>query len=408
MKKYLITVLFLLLAGCGGGGSGGSSSSTPTTPSTPTPLANTVPITVDGTFGAINRPYVSVTICAPGSSTCTTVDHVLVDTGSVGLRLLSTPAITALGLQSQATTAGNQLAECYYFASSYTWGTVKVADVKMAGETASSTSVQIVADASLPAVPNSCLSTGSTAQNTTAAIGANGILGVGATVYDCGAGCAATTNTANYYFTCTSSTCTNVAEPQAQQVGNVPALFSADNNGVLVQMPTISNSGAPSASGTLTFGIGTQSDNALGSAQVYSTDNNGYFTTAYKGTTYPDSFLDTGSEVFYFQDNSLPQCAASAQIFYYCPASITALSAVNTGGNGTAGTVDFNIENANTVLGDSNYAANDIGFALSALSSSDEFVTSFDWGLPFFYGRSVYLAFSGRTTPGGTGPYYAY
>ena len=32
----------------------------------------------------------------------------------------------------------------------------------------------------------------------------------------------------------------------------------------------------------------------------------------------------------------------------------------------------------------------------------------FDWGLPFFYGRSVYVAVVGRSTPGGAGPYWAF
>jgi hypothetical protein len=32
----------------------------------------------------------------------------------------------------------------------------------------------------------------------------------------------------------------------------------------------------------------------------------------------------------------------------------------------------------------------------------------FDWGLPFFYGRSVFVAIEGQSTPGGTGPYWAY
>ncbi|MBV9619664.1 MAG: DUF3443 family protein, partial [Gammaproteobacteria bacterium] len=32
----------------------------------------------------------------------------------------------------------------------------------------------------------------------------------------------------------------------------------------------------------------------------------------------------------------------------------------------------------------------------------------FDLGLPFFYGRNVYTAIEQQSTPGGTGPYYAY
>ena len=32
----------------------------------------------------------------------------------------------------------------------------------------------------------------------------------------------------------------------------------------------------------------------------------------------------------------------------------------------------------------------------------------FDWGLPFFYGRTVFTAIEGAATPGGAGPYWAY
>jgi hypothetical protein len=33
---------------------------------------------------------------------------------------------------------------------------------------------------------------------------------------------------------------------------------------------------------------------------------------------------------------------------------------------------------------------------------------SFDYGLPFFYGRSVYTAIEGRSAGGTTGPYFAF
>ena len=33
---------------------------------------------------------------------------------------------------------------------------------------------------------------------------------------------------------------------------------------------------------------------------------------------------------------------------------------------------------------------------------------SFDWGLPFFYGRAVFTAIEGQSTPGGAGPYWAF
>jgi hypothetical protein len=32
----------------------------------------------------------------------------------------------------------------------------------------------------------------------------------------------------------------------------------------------------------------------------------------------------------------------------------------------------------------------------------------FAWGLPFFFGRTVFTAIDGQTTPGGVGPYFAF
>jgi hypothetical protein len=35
-------------------------------------------------------------------------------------------------------------------------------------------------------------------------------------------------------------------------------------------------------------------------------------------------------------------------------------------------------------------------------------VPGFDWGLPFFFGRTVYTAIEGQSTPAGVGPYFAF
>ncbi len=59
----------------------------------PVQQANNVqPIVVDAgppTVGAVDEPFTSVTVCVPNTTTCQTIDHILVDTGSSGLRLLS-------------------------------------------------------------------------------------------------------------------------------------------------------------------------------------------------------------------------------------------------------------------------------------------------------------------------------
>src|SRR5512140_2470345 len=92
--RLIALLLFAVLAGCGGGGSGDAPAPAPGQTGSPPPAptgANVLAITVDhGTDGtAFNTPFGTVTVCVPGTSTCQSIDHVLVDTGSFGLRLAS-------------------------------------------------------------------------------------------------------------------------------------------------------------------------------------------------------------------------------------------------------------------------------------------------------------------------------
>ena len=83
----------------------GSSSSSPSVGSNGSPAgSNVLPVVVNGgpTNNALNQLFATVTICAPGSSACQTIGGVLVDTGSVGLRLLSSAVTLALPQQMGA------------------------------------------------------------------------------------------------------------------------------------------------------------------------------------------------------------------------------------------------------------------------------------------------------------------
>src|SRR5215475_5398074 len=110
MKKLIAMFAFALaLAGCGGGGGAGGAVSQVSSQNQAT---NSVNVTVDQKFGFVNAPYVTVTICAPGTGNCATIDHVLVDTGSSGLRLLRSAVPASLGLvNSKDSAQGNTMAE---------------------------------------------------------------------------------------------------------------------------------------------------------------------------------------------------------------------------------------------------------------------------------------------------------
>ena len=401
LAALLLSVL-LALAACGGGDSTSSpalpQAQTPSPPFTPDTGPNVVPVSVKaGPSNTVNLLFTSVTVCTPGTSDCRTIDDVLVDSGSAGLRLFASEITPALNLPQQLTENNQALAECAQFADGSTWGTVRVADVHLGERTAASVPVHIMGDTSF-GVPGPCLNTGPQ-NNTPQSFTANGVLGIGSFLQDCGLACEQSPNVGIYYA-CSTVSCVGTLVPRTQQVQNPVALFATDNNGIVMKLPSVPLSGAPTVSGSLVFGIGTQSNNALGSAQVFTTNpQTGFFTVDYKGTTYRQSFIDSGSNGIFFFDDSIPQCNRA----FYCPPAPLSLSAVNRGLNGTSNTVNFVIVNAEDVFRQNRTATAIAGLAGPGFSSD-----TFSWGLPFFYGRSVFTAIEGRSTPGGTGPYFAY
>ena len=374
---------------------------------------NLTPLTVDAgpqpqTFTAVNEAFTSVTVCVPSSNTCQTIDHVLVDTGSSGLRLLS--SVLTVPLPQQNDSSGNPLDECTVFLDSYVWGPVALADISIGGEIASSAPVQVmIPDSSSPPVPSKCSSRsmGPNAGNSVSALGANGILGVGLFQQDCGTACTTANGTIPpMYFACPASGCNPTYVTLAQQVPNPVILFPLDNNGVLLYLPSVPTGGVPAVNGSLIFGIGTQSNNELKIATVYTVPdsgaNAGNITTTFNGVSYPSSFFDSGSNGIFFLDSAttgIATCTVKGSAWYCPTTSPDNLSAINQGANGNKGLVNFSIEDANKLLNSSNTAFSTLGAPLPG---------SFDWGLSFFFGKNVFTAIDTRNTPGGPGPYVAY
>ena len=359
---------------------------------------NTVALVVNGgpVNNGFNEGFVSVTVCVPGTSTCQTIDGIVVDTGSEGLRIASSALRVGLPQQSNATGA---VVECLPFLDSVTWGPVMTADVKMAGEVASNIPIQVIGTDKFASVPDSCSSQGGLEENTND-LGANGILGIGLGNHDCGTDCAALgpSNPGLYYACPASGACQITAQPVANQVVNPVTQFATDNNGVMLQLPAVAATGQTSVTGVLVFGIGTQSNNALGSAHVYTTDASGNIRTTFSNQSYT-AFIDSGSNGIFFLDSAttgLPACQQSTG--FYCPLTTRNFSATLIGNNGASAAMSFSAANVD--------AANATFAAMGAATGSNP--GGFDWGLPFFYGRAVFVAVAGRSTPGGLGPYWAF
>ncbi|MBI2319043.1 MAG: DUF3443 domain-containing protein [Betaproteobacteria bacterium] len=368
------------------------------------PAHNVLPITVESAAsGWPNFAYATVTICPPGSSSnCQSVDHVLVDTGSSGLRIMSSALSPSLVLPPRVDAGGDPIVECAQFASGFTWGPLKLADVKIAGEQAASLAIQVIGDPEFAAIPDNCQATGA-GRNTVASFAVNGILGVGVFHQDCGVACAFNANTGIYYV-CPPSGCLPTTVPLADQVHNPAFMFAGGNtNGVIVQLPPIAESGAAGVTGALVFGIGTQANNGLGTASVLRLNPaTGQITTIYNNRAIADSIIDSGSNAVFFSDPGIPICTSAAAAGFYCPDATQSLTATLQGMTGTQARVDFRVANADALIAGagSNAFSNLAGPAFSFLS--------FNWGLPFFYGRSVYVAFDGVGTPDGKGPYVAF
>lgn len=399
--------------------------------------SNTMPITLatPGTPGAyVNEPVVSVKICVPGSTTeCQTINNVLLDTGSFGLRIFgslvtiplvneTTSVPTVLPSPQPSDSGSGTVAECAQFGTGMTWGPIATADVYLGGEpvaslsgagTPSSTGVPIqLINAGFGTLPAVCIAP----DMDPVSAGYNGILGVGQFASDCGESPSSSNCSAflgyEPYYKCDGSGCSNIntadvstaAFTAAMQVTNPATAFSnstgTDTNGFAVVLPAIPAGGATLVTGTLIFGIGTASNNTPTGTVTIKSNGNGYMLTQFGGQTL-DGFLDSGSNGLYFPGNSsLPPCGDAQGFFCSNPIQQFSATMASVSSNGEA-SIGFEVVNADGLF-NSGYSA----FPTLAGSSNDD--NTFDWGLPFFYGRTIYLGFESRTSSLGTGPYWAF
>lgn len=438
VRRILVVAMAIAMGcviGCGGGGSSSSSSSTGSSSSSSSSSTQTIasaasnvasiivdcgPASICNTDdSAVNLAYVTVTVCVPSDpSDCQTFDHIQVDTQSYGLRLIADATdengntLTIPLPPENQNESTEPLAECAVFADGYSWGPLVTADITVSGETTtSSVPTQIIGSSAYSNVPSDCKDASvDNQEDTVATFGANGVLGVGPFVQDCGEGCTeAGGDSPTYYYICSlPTTCTDSYADTSQQVSNPVYYFPVDNNGVIVELPTVPSTGAANVQGALVFGIGTADNNALGDATVIQADpNDGAITTTFNGQTLTDSVLDSGSNGFFFNDSSITQC--SEDTGFYCPSSTLDLSASISNcedcASGTPSTVDFNVANAQALSG-SDTAFNNLA---GTLGSGFQGVGGvFDWGLSFYFGRNVFTAIYPANTSAGEGPYYAY
>lgn len=436
-------LLSVLLSACGGGDSTTVTYSGPGLEPGVAPVAeavqaeptgtNTTEVLVDsgppgfGSLGAANIPYVTVTVCAPGSSTqCATIDHVILDTGSYGLRVLRSKveALSLPPVQLTASPVNGTAVECYPFVVGGLWGPLAYADVLVAGETASQIPVQLIDDLALAGTgPTAdCLqATGNQVLSSASDLQANGVLGIGMVGIDCGKTCALGDYAGGHvqYYVCPDSAtvnCQAAAIPNALQTQNPVVHFAQNNNGTIIRMPALPVLGAGKARGRLVFGIGTQANNQItptASANTVwvDTDPANYLTTYLFITTtlgsrsYIQSYIDSGSNALFFEDATLSLLcqvnSGSAQGGWYCPAKAQDLQAMLSDLTGHSAAVSFSVNSADALFSTTSTAFPNLS------GSVGQGAQTFVWGMPFFYGRSVYTSIWGQTLST-NGPWYAF
>ncbi len=419
-------ILFLalgLLPACSGGGGGGdggggdssspsSSCSTPAAISLPNgsslaPVAgnNVMTFTVNGStcsaaFNAVypNKPCVSVTICDSLGGNCQSIDDILLDTGDNGLRIFR--QVLNAGLLSALENGSNPYECVEYGDGSTVWGQVATASVTLAGEPSVQVPIQVIGSSTSDAISgggHACPSQLATVNHA----GYNGSLGVGLFERDCGSTC--DSSPANgQYFTCNGVTCSGASVDIADQVANPVARLPLDNNGIIVQLPSVSSTGAPSVTGFVILGIGTRTNNGPSGVTAYGANGLtqfGCFATTFNNVAYV-GFLDTGSNGIFVSFAGQPSRTPGG---FYTPPCPLSLSATNTGASRAPnqGAVPFQIADATTLAATSNRVFFNLGGPIPN--------SQFDWGLPFFLGRNVYIGIEDKVIPGlATGPFWAY
>jgi len=386
--------------------------------------AHVIPVCVDDGISTqyrfVNRPVITVRLCVPGKYSekdCVNVDHVLVDTGSAGLRIATPALVKQLALPAITDNSNEPVAECMRFVSGWTWGSLNKADVYVGGLVARNVSLQMMGHSNLnpqlggngggafPNVPIECSTTikqdkiadGATADPDITAVmqeGIQGIIGLSVNSYNQYYG--------DQYFICPAGVCSNAFNFNLNsRPGHLSVYMNDYVGGVSLSFPDVSTNGARNLLGTLRFGIASIPFNAT---QVR-LDQNGRFTTVVNGQSYSGSYIDSGSNGLFFDATStanLPVCPDFNR--YYCPTASRTLAASMIGLQSTGGVVSFTVGNAEVLASlrsVPNTFNNLAGPASESTGSSID--PSFAWGFPFFLGRTVYTVMEGTTLGGAYG-----
>ncbi len=363
-------------------------------PGEPAEAPNVVKLTVRTPHAGFNRMVVQVSVCVPGTRSCATIDDVMIDTGSTGLRLEASAVPSWLRLPAVLGPGHEPLAECLRFVGDDAWGPLERVDLRIGGLMASGLPIQIIGDMAA-AQPASC-------PRSEVDPTSNGTLGIGTHLTDCEGECRQS-EADPIYFDCKRGHCDPLEGRvgEAYRLPNPIAFFDRHDNGVVFDLPDAAGEGSLDSVGTLTIGVETD-HGRFDSAAIVKLDERGRFTTLYGGREYPDSYIDSGTETFIVPDDALPRCPALPWAF--CAAPAVTRDAAMLGRDGARNVTSFRVGDYRHIRQRGFGASAEI--AVAARPASRAFV----WGAPFFLGKRIAVVLEGRGIPGVAhleGPFYA-
>jgi len=369
---------------------------------------NLLPLSVNGFNCSLypqttpNKACTTVVICNSNQTNCTSITDLRVDTQTSGIHIFqdALPSTLYTSLQNISTTNGN-LGNCFNYEGYSYWGNVFQAIVLLNGQKAS-VPIQIIDNTKTHPTTsestNLCTSLTNTPTNSSKAH-YQGIFGIGPKQQDCGSSCVSTPSI--YYYSCPNglaqsiATCTQTTVPLNQQITNPIAELAENNNGVILQLPQVPSAGVPSVEGSIILGIDTETNNASTGTQYIPTNTDTSISVSSQGQSY-SAMINAAASAFTFP--STITTGTVNQITYYCPTTAQNFTSMIYGSQNIP--LTFSIGNATSLLGHSSYV-----FAELGIPSSQNTII---YGIPFFFGKSVFVGFENRSSSLGQGPYYAF
>lgn len=342
----------------------------------------------------INTMYVSIILCTNNAGTnCQTIDNIILDTGSFGLKINKSALAESFVLQMPRviTSDDKMVYACNTFGSGYVFAEEHYGVLKLDNTMTDDVIVQVIENSPTAEIPDSCIAKGPF--DNFESFGANGILGVNPAISLNNSSILLYKKNVNGIYEALSLD----DESRVPILNNNPLPnLSNNNNGFVISIPPVTQNTNTNVSGTMILGVNTSSMNQVtdktnlvvaSEADLSSVCNSACF---YSQITNPESTIpavfDSGTNGWVFMNDDLRQCS-----YGFCPDTpFTWVSTVYS--------YDFAANESYQVTGvitkdENNPSGETVSFSVMPgwgyYNRSNETL----YGSPFFFGKNVYVIF---------------